>query len=293
MKKVHSEIIIFFVSLLLMAAVSGGKASGAEGDTGEAAVKKPAAKAAETPKAETQPKKVIANIDHFKYETKRLKNFLVSAAKNPSERETDIRNFLKDVVDASVDGEVGEIEGVALSEAVARIIFVLGITDEEQKAKIIKQFAKVMEEAEIPRSRINWMSDNAEKVAAILEKKKGTNAADGILFKYYGIEGKGHQNVGKDAAGRVNDTVKLMDAKNQEAPSDIIRKYNVSGEGAGKKKIIGLDLMYPSSGQPAAAEEDGKKDEGARDGKKDSGKDNKKPGDGIDIDELFKGKEKK
>jgi len=256
------------------------------------AVKKEAKQAAENPPAEEAPKKIIANLAHFKYETKRLKEFIVSATQDVPEHENDIRGFLKDVVDASVDGDIGDNEAVALSEAVARILFVLRITDEDRKAKIIKQFAKVMEEADIPRSRINRMTDNAEKVLAILEKKKTATNTDGLIFKYYGIEGKGHQNVGAGGKKSNGEMVKLMnlDDKKDNAPSDIIKKYSGPEEGGKKKKIIGLDLMYPSTGQAPAEDDNG--GEAKKDDKKEAGPDKKNANSKIDVDDLFKDKGK-
>ncbi|MEZ7892351.1 MAG: hypothetical protein QMC67_11440 [Candidatus Wallbacteria bacterium] len=197
--------------------------------------------------------------DRIKNELKRLQSAIVSAAQgyNKAEHENSVKTLIYSIAEAVIDRFISSDEETDLAENLSTVIVALKIDKYEAK-RVYRQFTKVLEEGDISNSVANKINDNSEKIVDIIRNKKEKTAeADGLVYKYYGLDGNGPKGVREKNARELK--VKGYDTffgsdnqKNSGATEDILKKY-MSGEqsnGKKKKKIIGIELMSPNAAAP-------------------------------------------
>ncbi len=197
------------------------------------------------------------NIDNLKFAIKKLKNIITAYATAYNENESQLKNFLSDLISCLADYEISEMEESGLAETLAETIVKLKVMPDGRK-RVYDQFIRVMDEALVKRTVSSKIVDDAEKVSEIIIKKDDTgNSTERIIYKYYGVNAKGH------AAHKVEKEKNIIRGKdnffgkNEENADATMQKYNSASQEKGGK-IIGMQFMDPVAARESAETENQK-----------------------------------
>jgi|GEM_PF-4099712 len=197
------------------------------------------------------------NAENLKYALKRLKNMFVSFSTNYNENDAAVKTFFSDLINCLGDCNISSMEEAGLAEALGEIIVKLKIMQDEEK-RIYDQFVRIFDEAGIKRALSLKIVDNARDVAILLSKKKdGTAQTESIIYKYYGVEAKGH-SAHKQEEKPVHGAASFFGTAEPQKPQadELINKYNDDSQDK-KKKIIGIELMDPVAARENSLSRDG------------------------------------
>lgn len=184
------------------------------------------------------------NIDNLKFAIKKLKNMFVSYSASYNENDGQLKTFISDIVSCLEDCDISAMESAGLAESLAETIVRLKVMPDEQK-RIYDQFVRVMDEAEVKRSVSNKMVDDARAVAEMISGGKNAQGApNNLIYKYYGVDAKGHaaHKLEKDR-GVVRGKSSFFGTGKTET-AEMIQKYG-DDPSDNKKKIIGIEFMDP------------------------------------------------
>lgn len=215
-----------------------------------------AAEAGEKSTGEVSLPEHFKNIDNLKFSIKKLKNMFVSYSTAYNENDTQLKTFISDLVSCLGDCEISAMESAGLSESLAETIVRLKVMQDEQK-RIYDQFVRVMDEADVKRPVSNKMVDDAREVVELLLKNKDSaNSTGSIIYKYYGVNAKGHDahNVEKEKNVIRGKSSFFGDTSRKNEASQIVKQYSEETPEKGKK-ITGMEFMDPVVARDNAAED--------------------------------------
>ncbi|HOD41001.1 MAG: hypothetical protein BWY32_01822 [bacterium ADurb.Bin243] len=216
----------------------------------------PAFAAGETVTGEVSLPDHFKNIDNLKFSIKKLKNMFVSYSTAYSGNDTQLKTFISDLVSCLSDCDISAMESAGLSESLAETIVRLKVMQDEQK-RIYDQFVRVMDEADVKRPVSNKMVDDAREVVELLIKNKdSSNSTGSIIYKYYGVNAKGHDahNVEKEKNVIRGKSSFFGDTSKKNEASQIVKQYSEETPEKGKK-ITGMEFMDPVVARDNAAED--------------------------------------
>ncbi len=206
------------------------------------------------------------NIENLKFSIKKLKNMFVTYSTAYNQNDKQLKNFVSDLVSCLADCEISAMESAGLSESLAETIVRLKLVHDGQK-RVYDQFVRVLDEAYIKRVVSSKIVADAEKVAAMISKDENAKASpDNLIYKYYGVNAKGH------AAHKIEKENNVIRGKSsffgtgKGDTKQIINKYNVE-QPEKHKKITGMEFMDPAAARESAQEAT---DAAASDAKKDA-----------------------
>lgn len=277
MSHIVKKTCLALIFIFLMPGPFSGVFPAAAGATGEAEVSRPAAPREQPALIPTD----FKNSDNLKYQIRALKSVMVSISSNYSENDAYAKNFFKNLINVVADCQVTPVESAGISEELAELMLKLKVVEEEE-TRLFRQFAKVLDEAYIPKSTINKMIARTRDVVMILKNKKNEQSdADGLIYKYYGVDGKGHKVFDRGETkyrGRSS-----FSGDDSGKTAELLKKY-APEDGGKKKKIVGIEFMDPN----ATPDETLKKQT-----EKDASKKDSAAREQSEIDELFENKPEK
>jgi len=233
------------------------------GFTAEASATEEAAVSA--PAVREQPALVpsdFKNSDNLKYQIRALKSVMVSISSNYSENDAHAKNFFKNLINVVADCQVTPVESAGISEELAELMVRLKVVEEEE-SRLFRQFAKVLDEAYIPKSTINKMIARTRDVVSILKNKKNEQAdADGLIYKYFGVDGKGHKVFDRGETKYRGKSSFIGDDRGKAA--ELIEKFTAEDTGK-KKKIVGMEFMDPNATPDETLKKQTEKDNSKKD----------------------------
>ena len=204
----------------------------------------PAARAAEVIEASMPVH--FKNIENLKFSIKKLKNMFVVYSTAYNQNDKQLKNFISDLVSCLQDCEISAMESAGLSESLAETVVKLKLMHDGQK-RVYDQFVRVLDEAYIKRALSNKIVADAEKVAAMISKEENAKATpDNLIYKYYGVNAKGH------AAHKIEKENSVIRGKSSFFGAEkgdteqIINKYN-SEQPEKHKKITAMEFMDPAA----------------------------------------------
>lgn len=195
------------------------------------------------------PKEVVLpesfkNAENLKFAIKKLKSMFVTYSVGYNENDGQLKTLITDIVSCVGDCDVSAMEAAGLSESLAETIFRLKVMPDGQK-RIYDQFVRVLDEAGIKRSLSNDIADDARGVYEIISQgKESQGAPNNLIYKYYGVNGKGH------AAHKTEKEKNFIRGKDsffgagKAETAEMIKKYSDDKAGK-KKKIVGMEFMDP------------------------------------------------
>lgn len=192
------------------------------------------------------------NIDNLRFAIKKLKNMFVSYAVSYNENDGQLKTFVSDLLSCLEDCDISAMESAGLAESLAETIVRLKVMPDEQK-RIYDQFVRVMDEAGVSRAVSNKIADDAREVAEMISKgKNGQGEPNNLIYKYYGVNAKGHaaHKLEKDR-GVVRGKSSFFGTGKTET-SEMIKKYG-DDPSENNKKIIGIEFMDPVAARDNAA----------------------------------------
>lgn len=203
------------------------------------------------------------NIENLKFSIKKLKNMFVTYAAAYNQNDKQLKNFVSDIVSCLADCEISAMESAGLSESLAETVVRLKLVHEGQK-RVYDQFVRVLDEAYIKRAVSTKIVADAEKVAAMISKDENAKASpDKLIYKYYGVNAKGH------AAHKIEKENTVIRGKSsffgteKDDTKQIINKYN-AGQPEKQKKITGMEFMDPAAARESAQEASNAEASGAK-----------------------------
>ncbi len=262
---------------------ASARATGETEVSSPAAREQPATEAVEVsqPIPREQPALVPSNFknsDNLKYQLRALKSVMMSISSNYSENDVHAKNFFKNLINVVADCQVTPIESAGISEELAELMVRLKVVAEEE-SRLFRQFAKVLDEAYIPKTTINKMISRTRDVALILKNKKNEQSdADGLIYKYYGVDGKGH-NVFDRGETKYRGKSSFV-GENHGNTAELLKKFTAE-DGGKKKKIVGIEFMDPNATPDETLKNQAEKD---------TSKKNSEAKEQAEIDELFENK---
>ncbi|HBC75958.1 MAG: hypothetical protein A2008_09880 [Candidatus Wallbacteria bacterium GWC2_49_35] len=192
------------------------------------------------------------NIENLRFAIKKLKNMFVSYSSAYNENDGQLKTFVSDLVSCLEDCDISAMESAGLAESLAETIVRLKVMPDEQK-RIYDQFVRVMDEAGVKRGVSNKIADDARDVAEMISKGKDAQGAPyDLIYKYYGVNAKGHaaHKLERDK-GVVRGKSSFFGTGKTET-SEMMKKYG-DDPAENNKKIIGIEFMDPVAARDNAA----------------------------------------